>query len=51
MDAVYLSYSSNLLRVGPLQASTVEAFDKILGSFTCYLLSQRSTCYMPSGFF
>ena len=38
------------LGLGPLQASGVGSFEKIFGSFTCYLWSQGFICYVVSGF-
>ena len=37
----------SVLSLGPLQVSEMEPFEKIFGSFTCYLLSQG---YVLSGF-
>ena len=40
----------SVLSLGPLKASKIGRFEKIFGSFTCYLLSQVVTSYAYSGF-
>ena len=40
----------SVFSLGHLQASKTGPFDKIFGSFTCYLLLQGVTCYVLSGF-
>ena len=40
----------SVLSLGSLQASKIEPFGKIFGSFTGYLLSHRVTCCVHSGF-
>ena len=46
----WISVMCSVLKLGHLKASETGPIEKIFGSFTCYLLSQRVTCYLLSGF-
>ena len=40
----------SVLSLALLKESKMGTFEKIFGTFTCYLLSLGATCYMLSGF-